>query len=252
MKRWGLTTAAVVIFLAWVQPVWADDYLKDTVEFDKAYIPALAMTNQDKRPPAIKAMKILDQAWAKYKGLYYDYKKSDARWRGDFDQVGRLIAEAGEISASDKALIEAHETLEGVRLTFMETRRRYDIDYLIDHFTEFHEYMEEVTLTAKGKTPETLSDDDLDEIRQNLTQAVQAYEKVQRYPFDPAMFGFNGEKTAQYKNFVQREADSLADLEKALGGGDKAEIIKKSMAIKPYFIKQFFLFGDFDRIKAGN
>jgi len=225
------------------------DMLKDMVKFDQVYIPPLAFTSQQKAAPSKMSMKRLNKVWRAFYQAYYNSSKDDVQWKADFDKVKKMISRADSIVNSGENLLEAHEALEGVRITFMNLRQRNGIEYFIDYLTAFHEPMEAIALTAKGKTLETLSEEDISKMKENLPEASSLWGKVESFPFNAGVFGFSLEKERQRKSLVKAERQALNGLSVALESGDKARIIKAGVGVKPNFAKLFMMFGDFGKMK---
>ena len=220
--------------------------INDFVALDKAYVPALFLTNMDKPDPSKEAMKRLNRVWNSFFSRYYIMNSDDPQWKTDFDRVDQKIKEATKIVFANGDLIEAHETLEAVRYTFITTRRRHNMDYFIDYLTDFHEPMEHIVLRAKGKIPQSLTDEDIAFIEQSLHHAMELWDKVVKADFDKAMFDFNDGKFAQMQATLQAETQSLEDLKSALANNSAKEpLIKKAMGIKKSFTQLFYMFGDF-------
>jgi len=245
------TTAVLMTALLTPGPTQAQsDFIKDSVVFDRAYIAVLAVTNKEDTALSPKAMVFLKQDWPVFKAKYQGHKPDDPQWAKDFAHLDELIAEADRLVTEGRNLLEAHEVLEGVRYTFLDLRRRNNIEYFIDHLTEFHHHMEEIALTAKGKTPQTLSAADLEKINKLYLPLKKSMTAIAQALFDPALFGFNEPKTAKLKNLIDLEAKTVQALEQALAGKDLGAVIKTGQAIKPHFVEMFLLFGDFERLRA--
>jgi hypothetical protein len=222
---------------------------KEFASFDKFYIPALSLTSQGKMEQSKVAMMLLKEKWKTFKGKYYNHIPKDSEWKQNFDDVEQMILEADEIVKNGEDLLGAHELLESVRFTFMELRKRNGIDYYVDYLTEFHEPMEEIVLTAKGKTPDTLTDADMSKIRELLAESSHLLDKIETARFDASLFGFSDEKAELMNEYVRLEFESLSKLRQSIENGDKNLIIKSAAGIKPNFVKLFLLFGDFESTK---
>jgi hypothetical protein len=250
MKKERLSVGIIVLGLSFLLVDCAPkDLEKDFAIFDRAYIPALALTNQGEAEQSKAAMILLIEHWSIFKGKYYGHGSKDSKWKKNFDDVEQAILKADEIVKGDRELLEAHELLESIRFTFMELRKRNGIDYYVDYLTEFHEPMEEIVLTSKGKTPDTLIDTDVEKIQELLPEALHFMNKIETPEFDSSLFDFDNEKTRLMKEYIKLESESLSKLEQAMKAGDKKMIIQSSAKIKPNFVKLFFLFGDFGNMK---
>jgi hypothetical protein len=226
-----------------------DNLVKDTAEFDRAYIPALFLTGQAKMEQSQRAMGFLKEGWAKYKMKYYDLQPKDPKWMQNMDKAEDYIKAADTWVAGGGDLTKAHEELEGVRELLMEARRRNKIDYFPDYLSEFHHYMEEIFDAADKKKPETLGDQDIDAIKKVLPSAVTSWEAAKTARFDAQAFGFDPEKVQKMGQLHKAVEDTLLSLQEALGKGDKAEIIKNATSLKGKFVQVYLLFGDFERLK---
>lgn len=250
MKKYFLLVLGTVLFLSAAASLPAAGLLeKDMAAFDKVYIPALALTSQGNRAIAKKAVDLTQAEWKIFKKKHAPaFNKSKAD-KADLAKIDQMISDAERTVRLNGKLDDAHEILEGVRNTFLLIRQRNSIDYYIDYTTRFHEPMEAILLTAKGKTPETLTEAMLLKIKDNFKMARQDWENLQKASFDPALFSFSAEKDAQRQGYIKAETEAMSKLEKALEGGDKGEIIKASMGIKSNFVSLFLMFGDFERVK---
>ena len=122
-------------------------------------------------------------------------------------------------------------------------------DYYVDYLTEFYEPMEAIVLTAKDRTPETLTEADIEKIEEQLAEASKLLTTMENAEFVQSVFDFSDEKTRTMKSFISQEAESLDRLEEALEVRDKGEIIQASIGIDPGFVKLLALFGDFESLK---
>ena len=223
---------------------------EDFASFDRAFIPPLALTRQEKVKPSKKAMKLLKENWGTFKAKHYEANSKDPKWKKDFDKVDQKIMEASNIIKDSKNLIHAHDTLEEIRFIFLELRKRNGIDYYIDPLSEFHEFMEVIVHTAAESDPQTLTVADKETIREEHDQAARIWDKIETASFDSDLYGFDDRRMAQMKKLLKLEAEALNALDRALDSNDHAQIIKTAKAIKPNYAKLYKLFGDFDRVKG--
>lgn len=223
--------------------------MKDMISFDRAYIPSLAMTSQEKREPSIKALEILTDEWKSFKEKYYAFNSTDTVWQSDMDSIEEGILEALDIIDQRGSLSEAHEAVEGIRFTMMQMRERQNIDYFVDHLTRFHDPMEMILMAVVGKTPETLSNNDLTRIKSALPEAVRLWGEVGSFNLDPSIYDLDEKRMKNINAAIPAEKQALQLLVEVLGKGDESGIIKAASAIKPNFAKVFMQFGDFERLK---
>ena len=222
---------------------------KDTVALDKIYIVALSVTNQDDLNMSQKAMKLLVPQWQSFNKKHLRDFSHDKTAKADFAKISRMINDAARIVQQNGQLNDAHESLEGVRNTLLTLRKRNSIDYYIDFLTKFHEPMENAALLAKGKTPETLSSENISMIKNLLAECLRDWEAVKEAKFDADLFNFPPEKDKKRQEYIEAETQALDKLKQVLEGENKEAIIKTTMAIKPNFAQLFIMFGDFAAIK---
>lgn len=225
----------------------ANDTRQDMVKLDKVYIAALALTSQGKVDESRKAVAALRESWQAFKTGHYNANPADKQWKSDFDAVEKMVAKAVAIvGAPGKNVTEAHEALEDVRNVLMKLRQRNRIDYYIDGLTAFHHPMEEIVLAAKDKTAQTLSDADVSKIRKTLPEAEKLWKTVGASKLDAAVYQLSPAQADDAAKLVQLESAALAALKDALATGDKAQIAKAAVAIKPNFAKLFMTFANFE------
>ena len=221
------------------------DIVTDSAAFDRAYIPALALTNQGNAEKSKAAMVRLNQAWRVYSQAHRQDNPGDGAWMNGYTEIDRRIAAADAMVARGGQLEEAHDALEPVRVILMQLRQKHGVDYYLDYQTAFHEPMEAIALAAKGKTPATLTQQDLATIRNTISALDARWSVVRNASFDPANFGFDSARAAKVKELLQLETDAIAALKKALAGPDKSVMIQRAVAIKPPFAQLYMLFGEF-------
>ena len=242
MERFSIWVCLVGMFF--VTTVRAD-FLANSAGFDKAYIPALALTSQGEAEKSKVAMARLDQAWHFYSNAHRQDNPGDESWMKGFVEIEQWIREADTVVASGGKLIDAHNVLEHVRISLMQLRQNHGVDYYPDHLTAFHEPMEEIVLAAKGKTPATFTEQDLAKIRNTIPALEARWSAVRKARFDPANYGLDTERAAKVKRFLELETEAMETLKKALSGSDKAAMIQSAVAIKPPYAQLYMLFGEF-------
>lgn len=225
----------------------AGDLRQEMVKLDKVYIAALALTSQGKVDESRKAVSALRESWQAFKARHYDFNPADKQWKTDFDAVEKMVANAVAIVGTPgKNVTDAHEALEDVRNVLMKLRQRNRVDYYIDGLTAFHHPMEEIVLAAKDKTGQTLSDADVSKIRKTLPEAEKLWKRVEASRIDPATYQLSVGQTEDVMKLVKLEMAALATLKDALASGDKAQIAKAAVGIKPNFAKLFVTFANFE------
>lgn len=245
MKRKWSCAAALIVLLVTGVALGDESLTKDFVSFDRAFIPPLSLTNQEKAEPSKKAIGILKEEWGRFKAGHYNANPKDAKWKQDLDLVASKILQAERIILSGKNLMEAHETLEEIRYAFMATRKRNGIEYYIDHLSEFHEHMEAIVHAASDTTPASFSDKEKTFIAKECAEATRIWSRTQQLPFDKELFRFDDRRESKRQELLQKEAAALKNLQNALDSGDASQIIPAAKAVRPNYAQLYMLFGDY-------
>ena len=221
---------------------------EDMVVFDRAYIPALAVTAEEKLPESQRAMEQLNKQWAVFKKQHAATKGDDKKWKSDMAEIDRMITEANKVVTSGVDIQNAHNALEGVRLIMLDMRARSKMPYFLDVVTGFHDPMEEIVLLAKDKTSATLGAEEIGKLRAALPEAEKRWAAVKATRVDPA-FGLNPEQQDNVAKLIANESAALETLKQALAGDDRAAIIKAAVSVKPPFAKLYMSFGNFEPVR---
>jgi hypothetical protein len=236
--------AMLICLIGWCVMVGARaDMVTDSAALDKAYIPALALTSQGNAAQSKAAILRLKHAWQIYAQAHRQDFPGDDRWTAAFSEIENWIDVADGIVAHGGVLIEAHDALEHVRVILMQQRQNHGIDYFLDYQTAFHEPMEAIALTARGKTPETLTPQDLAKIRDTLPELDARWNALRSARFEPKNFGLDEAQAAKAMQLLARESEAIVLLKQALAGTDRAAVIQRALAIKPPFAQLYLLVG---------
>jgi hypothetical protein len=216
------------------------------VDFDRVYIPALALTNQMKQPAASIAVERLSKAWdERFVGRFHRMFQDDVEWPGDVSRIAQAIALAqSELSSGEP--VKAHEKLEAIRDILTEARRRNSVEYPLDTLSEFHATMEAIVKPAMKADVATLSSLQIEQLSVLAKQADAAWQIVEQTPFDLAAFG-KSEQQQQFRSMLMAERRAIDKLSRALAEGDKQAILQAAKGIKPPFAQVYMFFGDFPR-----
>ncbi|OGW35527.1 MAG: hypothetical protein A2X58_00775 [Nitrospirae bacterium GWC2_56_14] len=252
----------LAVLVAWcivAVPVTASAKDKDLVQamadFDKAYIPPMFFTSSNSKPLSVKSMAICKSEWEKFTGAYYDYRPNYANWQSYFVTINEAVAEADVIvtscalNPSCTDVVPAHEPLELVRLTMRELRTHNGFPkFNTDALTAFHEPMEAIVLTVKGKTPDMIDEATIAALYAHLDEAFFLWRKVEKCPLDPELWHFTDQQVTDYYTYLFQERLALTTFKDALDSGNKLAIIQTGVGVKPTFVKAYTLFGDFARV----
>ncbi|MCA9112788.1 MAG: hypothetical protein KDA52_22740 [Planctomycetaceae bacterium] len=218
--------------------------LSFSAAFDRVYIPALALTNQQMQVPSEAAIARL-RAWT-------DTKSSDVRellgpvssdsepWttiQNAIEQADALV-QAGQLS-------EAHEALEPIRSLLTEERKRVSLTYPIDRLNEFHDVMESIVKPAMKANLESIDEQFLAQLSEKAVEASTLWSRVEQTSFTSPDFQLTDEEHQKLEQMIAAERKALTQIQHALRDGDYATILQAAIAIKPPFAKTYMLFGDF-------
>lgn len=220
-------------------------------EFDRAYVPALALTNFQKPAASHKAYAKLLPAFEKLKVDTGGAFPGDSQWQADLESVSTYLQEAGErLDAGE--LKAAHEALEKIRSTLMKARQRHNLEYYLDGMTRFHDTMESIvkpSVAALNKD-EPLTDSRRAQLLKLIAQARQQWKDVDAQQLDLARFRFDEQRGQQLRAYIQKEYKALDRAEVAARGSDSKATLQAMVAVKAPFAQAFMLFGDFPGGKA--
>lgn len=213
------------------------------VEFDRVYIPALALTNQQK-PAANKALDRLSKAWdTRFVEHFHQMFSDDSQWPRDLSRVAQAIALAQAEMKAGKPL-KAHEELEPIRDMLMKARRRNDFRYALDTLSQFHSTMEAIVKPAVQLDATKLDSSQIESLAELAEQADQEWKLVEETNFDLGQLGKTDEAVQQFPMMLRAERQAISELHDALSSNDKESILKAARALKPPFAKVYMFFGD--------
>jgi hypothetical protein len=200
-------------------------------DFDAMFIPALALTSQQKAQPALRAAQALATFVEQHQAA------------GD-----RLLAPIQTVVTKAVAQIEAgkiapaHETLEGIRNQLAAQRRAMGVDYPLDRLTDFHEVMEAIVAPAiaGGKA---LDDDYFANLPGLATEASHLWAQVEQTSF--AKIVADTQQLQQLDKLVSAERQALVRLNRAIRDGQRDAIVAAAADLKPPFAKLYMSFGNF-------
>ena len=224
--------------------------LSDMAELDRAYIPVLALTSQEKEELSWQAMGTFERQWREFKSSHYEEHPEDVSWKSDFDVVEAHISEARTRILSRLDLKTAHQELEPIRTILLKLRQRHGMEYFLDYLTEFHEPMETIVLLGKSKTPETMTPADVQRLRKLTLLAEQSWKAVINAAVDSPAFPLDAEKVEQIRPLIDLESKAIKRLKDLIESNDVAALPAAAVGLKPNFAKLFMSFGKFPEDKG--
>lgn len=220
--------------------------LAASADFDRLFIPALALTNDGKAKSAARAM---ERLWEGYPPIQQRVEEQLALPSGTKrDPVMTAITSAAQFVAS-KDLKRAHETLEPIR--DMVTQRRSDlgIDYPLDTLNEYHSIMESIVQPAVSMTPVDVDESYLRRLRASAAAASKAWATVEQTHFSPELFPFDDQAAVSLDARLDQERAAITALNRALAQGDAATVLQAARGLKPPFAQVYKSFGDFEGLQ---
>jgi hypothetical protein len=248
MNRTATVIRAALVGLLFLPLVSFAGLKEDMIALDRAYIPAFSVTGQGTIEESQRAMALLNKQWTDFKQKHAASLPNDKQWPSDLAKIDGLIAQANKVVASGKDLGKARTALEGFRFTMTEVRVRAGMPYFLDALLQFHGPMEAIVRSAKDKTPATLTDADVAQIRSALPDAEKRWGVIAKTRID-AEYGFSEAQRENLAKLIAEETVALETLKSTLAGNDKAAVLKATLAIRPGFGKVQRLFGNFESLR---
>ena len=216
----------------------AADAVTDAMQATYApYRVALFKTNNNAQDEARQAVAQAQQGWSKIAAEYggrppvpYD---RDAEFASSLVQVSQVYAKAAR-EIENRQLITAHETLEQVRETMAQIRRRNQVIVYSDHANAYHAQMEQVL----GHGEKMLAAPDG---MQQLSFQVGALDYLAGRLKSEAPADYL--KNEQFIALCQAVDTSVANLKSALLLQDAARVREALGKIKGAYAKLFIKFG---------
>ena len=214
------------------------DVVTDAMQATYApYRVALFKTNNNAQDESRQAVSQAQQGWSRVIAEYgakppvpYD---RDAQFAASLAQVSQVYAKAAQ-EIENNQLIKAHDTLEHVRETMAEMRRRSQVIVYSDHANAYHAQMEQM-LSQGEKT--LAAPDGL----QQMALQVGALDYLAGRLKSEAPADYL--KDEQFNALYQAVATSVANLKSALLAQDGARVKEALGKIKGAYSKLFIKFG---------
>ncbi len=222
----------------------AADLREDMVALDRTFVPAYGVLNRTPAEPenAKRAMEALNTQWASFRQKYTAAQGGDTQWPSDMAKIDRMMVAASRIVDTGADFPKARDELKGMRQTFLDMRQRLNMPYLLDDVIRFHDPMEAIHLTARGKTGEQLSDADVARISTLFREAEQRWAKVQSATVD-SVFAPTAERREILSKLMANESRAVDVLKQALAAGDREAIAKSAQGLRGPFTALHSSFG---------
>lgn len=256
----GKMVVVAALALAGASAQAKDDALvADMVALEKAYINPLFFTNNMNPPKAASSMVAFVAEWKAFAARYREYRPSEKNWIAHFGVVDGAIAQAQPIidsamkafKAGDKAcvllacpaLVPAHDALEAIRYELRDLRIHNGFPkFVTDELTAFHDPMEAIVLTFKGRSLDQVRAEELTAVADWLHEAIFLWARVQKNPIDAAFWGFTAAQQQAVLDRVALEDATIEALAALWDAGDLAGFAARSMSLKANFVPVYTSF----------
>ena len=244
MKLRQFTLVALFLLVAGNAAGVLPALLQDSAALDRAYIPALMLSNAKNPAKALAAHESYLAAWEAFAARQRSARPTDAAWAKTFANIDKANAEARAALTAGR-LADAHMIQEEVRHELWRQRQALGLDYQPDRLTAYHETMEDLIASVPGKEPAAIGTPQISAMKAILAKARTQWLAVKSARWEPADYGLEGARLDAYLAAVAAEDRALDELAAALDAGDGVRIAKAAPAIKPPFAKAYGAFGVF-------
>ena len=243
-----------------------EQLVADMIGLDKIYINPLFFTSNMNPPKAKSSFDAFVAYWNGFQAQYRTYRPDYENWVSTFDTVDEAIALAQPIvyqaaqlfAAKDPScvalptvpttfncaiLVTAHDHLEAVRYAMRDLRIHNGFPkFVTDKLTAYHDPMEAVVLTFKGKTLDQITPEQLAAVGEYLDEAVALWELVLKTPIDAAAWGFTAAQMAEVEARLAAETAILDQLVQYYNAGDYVSLHANSFTLKAKFVPVYTAF----------
>lgn len=242
-KKYAFLSVIAALSLALTATVYAG-VIEEFAALERAYVPALALTNQPTKPTSQVqgSLRRLDKAWQSFVQATASQMKSNPAFATVVTESRQKISGAEALVAADKRH-DAHESLEYIRTAFWKVRTDMGIDYLPDRFTAFHDPMEK--FAEEVSKPGS----DLKNLKTALSGLSRLWSDVEKSGIDAALFKLSPERAETYAKQVRKEREILNQLVGLIDSGNVEALSKAVVAMKSNFAQTYIVFGDFSGLQ---
>ncbi len=212
-------------------------------DFDRVYIPALALTKQ-KSSTAGEALLRAQRGWGETVSCVKRQRPGDADWQKGIDQIESHLQEAARLVKADD-LQGAHETLEAIRDILREERRRCGWEYDLDVLTDFHDVMEAIVKPYNPREDEPAPRIDHASLDALLPTAQRRLAAIQSLQFDPATYHLPASKAEQLQPTITELGQVLDQITASVKERQDQEALAAIRRLQPTFARLYMIFGDF-------
>lgn len=243
------------------------DFMADMVAMEKSYINPLFYTSNMNPPKAKASYEAFVKVWDAFYAEYRTYRPSEKNWIARFDAMDAAVKGPKEIilkaaalfAAGDPSckvatttptvtfacpiLVGAHDILEAVRFELWDLRAHNGFPrFITDRLTAYHDPMEAIVLTFKGRPLPTISAEELAAVGEYLDEAIYLWTLVEKAPIDAALWGFSDAAMVEIEKRIAAEGAMLETLAAFYDAGDFVSLAANAMALKQAFVPVYTAF----------
>jgi hypothetical protein len=259
-------TLVAALALSGVAQAKDRDFLADMVAMEKSYINPLFFTSNMNPPKAKASYEAFVPVWNAFYAEYRSYRPSEKNWIARFDAMDAAVKAPKAVidqavklfAAKDPScvalptvppsfncpiLVGAHDILEAVRYEMWELRSHNGFPrFVTDTLTAYHDPMEAIVLTFKGRALPTISAEELAAVGEYLDEAIFLWTFVEKAPIDADLWGFSEAAMVVIEARKAAESAMLEKLAAFYDAGDFVSLAANSMALKKAFVPVYTAF----------
>jgi hypothetical protein len=261
-----MVVASALAIVAVAAQAKDDAFLSDMVAMEKSYVNPLFYTSNMNAPKAKASYTAFVAVWDAFYAEYRTYRPSQQNWVSRFDAMNEavqapkaIIDQAAKLFAakdpscvalptvppsfSCPSLVGAHDILEAVRYELWELRTHNGFPrFVTDRLTAYHDPMEAIVLTFKGRPLPTISAAELAAVGEYLDEAIYLWTLVEKAPIDAELWGFSDAAMIEIEKRLAAESAMLEKLAGFYDAGDLAGLAANAMALKQAFVPVYTAF----------
>lgn len=216
------------------------------VQIDRAFIPALALTDRQQPEPSRGAILRLQKLANALQSTSPAGMADSAAWLQGLEEIQSRAAEALQL-VDDGQLKEAHEHLEPIRGALVKQRKTLGVPYPLDALAAFHDRMEPIVKPAAAALAagDVYDAAAIQRCRTQLAAAWAAWDQVESTKFDSNYLELTPQQQLRIELGIIDVNRALKVLAVQLEHGDAQATMRAAKGLKPPFAQIYTTFGDF-------
>ena len=221
-------------------------FLCDCAAFDRAYVPALLLSDQGDLDGTRAALRVLRDRVGSFKTTYYERMPEAEKWKADIREVDQRVIEANRTAGADADVPRAHQLLKEIPPYFTDMRVMFGIgDYYLDPLFKLHAVLDQMDELTQAQSAASLSGLSLSGLQDLQADSLPLLKQIQDEYLDTLMFQLRDAQVDAIKGNIITESRQIEDLGEALKKGDKQWVLDSEAKLKPTWQAIMKPFGDF-------